>query len=102
MANTGQTLKQIDESLEKAQAAVAGLGTALFELDAEKERRTAELQDLSGSSRAAWDQTGLQLSVLWAWYQALAGVVEGISDRRKAPSPRPADLNEMSTLLSTA
>jgi chromosome segregation ATPase len=102
MANTGQTLKQIDESLEKAQAAVARLGTALFELDAEKERRTAELQDLTGSSRAAWDQTGLQLSVLWAWYQALTGVVEEISDRRQAPSPRPADLNEMSTLLSTA
>jgi hypothetical protein len=102
MANTGQTLKQIDESLEKAHAAVARLGTALFELDAEKERRTTELPELTGSSKTAWDQTGLQLSVLWAWYQALAGVVEGISDRRKAPALRLADANEMSALLSTA
>ena len=28
MANTGQTLKQIDESLEKAQAAVSKLGAS--------------------------------------------------------------------------
>jgi len=102
MANTGQTLKEIDESLERAQAAVARLGTALFELDAEKERRSADLPDLTGSTKAAWEQAGLQLSVLWAWYQALAGVVEAISDRRKATTLKAADLNEISNLLSTA
>jgi hypothetical protein len=102
MANTGPTLKQIDESLEKAQAAVARLGTALFELDAERERRSVDLPDLTGSTKAAWERAGLQLPVLWSWYQALAGVVEGISDRRKAPALRPTELKEISTLLSTA
>jgi hypothetical protein len=102
MANTGQTLKQIDESLEKAQAAVSKLGAALFELDAERERRSADLPLFTGSTEKAWKQTGSQLSVLWAWYQALSGVVEAISDRRKGPALRPADVTEIWALLSTA
>ncbi len=102
MPNARETLNRIDESLANAQAAVAKLGAALFELDTERERRRVDLPVLTGSTEAAWKQTGSQLSVLWAWYQALAGVVEGTSARRKEPALRPADLTEIWSTLSTA
>jgi hypothetical protein len=101
VANLDETRNRIDAALAQAQAEVAKLGTALFDLDSEKERRRAELPPLTGSSEAAWELTGSQLSVLWAWYQALAGMVETIADLRKAPGLGPADLNEIWTLLST-
>jgi hypothetical protein len=100
--NAALTLNRIDESLANAQAAVARLGAALFELDTERERRSVELPVLIGGTETAWKQTGSQLSVLWAWYRALAGVVEGISDRRKGPPLHPAELAEIWALLSTA
>ncbi|HUJ64923.1 MAG TPA: hypothetical protein VLX59_05275 [Acidimicrobiales bacterium] len=96
-----ETRNRIDEALAQAQAEVAKLGTALFDLDSEKERRRAELPPLTGSTEAAWNLTGSQLSVLWAWYQALAGMVEMIADQRKAPGLRQADLNGIWTLLCT-
>ena len=102
MADARETLNRINESLANAQAAVAKLGAALFELDTERERRSVDLPVLTGSTEAAWKQTGSQLSVLWAWYQALAGVVEGVANRLKGPPLRPADLNEIWALLSTA
>jgi hypothetical protein len=102
MAGSGESLAQIDAALADARAAVAKLGTALFELDAERERRAAHLPPLTGSSEAAWVRTGSQLSVLWAWYQALAREVEAIGDRRKASGLRPDDIAEIWRLLSTA
>ncbi len=102
MAGSGESVAQIDASLADAQAAVAKLGTALFELDAERERGGAHLPALTGSSEAAWVRTGSQLSVLWAWYQALAREVEAIGDRRKARGLRPDDIADIWRLLSTA
>jgi chromosome segregation ATPase len=101
MTNARETLERVDESLANAQSAVAKLGAALFELDTERERRNADLPALAGNTETAWKQTAPQLSVLWAWYQALAGVVEGISARRKGPTLRPADITEIWGLLST-
>jgi hypothetical protein len=101
VAASHTTLDEIDAALANAQAAVAKLGTALFELDAERERRRDQLPHLTGSSEAAWSNTGSQLSVLWAWYRCLASTVEAISDRRQATSLRAADLTEIWGLLTT-
>jgi hypothetical protein len=102
MSNARETLSRIDESLANAQAAVSKLGAALFELDAERERRSADLPLFTGLTEEAWKQTGSQLSVMWAWYQAVSGAVEAISERRKGSALRPADIAEIWALLSTA
>jgi hypothetical protein len=102
MSNARETLSRIDESLANAQAAVSKLGAALFELDAERERRSADLPLFTGLTEEAWKQTGSQLSVMWAWYQAVSGAVEAISERRKGSALRPADITEIWALLSTA
>jgi chromosome segregation ATPase len=101
VAASHETLAEIDAALVDAQGAVAKLGTALFELDAERDRRRGQLPHLTGSSEAAWEKTGTQLSVLWSWYRALRSTVEAISDRRKATSLRPANLTEIWGLLTT-
>ena len=102
MAGSGPSLDRIDEALAGAQAAVAKLGPALFELDAERERRRPDLPHLTGTSEAAWNASATQLSVLWSWYRTLASAIEGITDRRQATARRPADLLEIWELLSTA
>jgi hypothetical protein len=102
MSNARETPSRIDESLANAQAAVSKLGAALFELDAERERRSADLPLFTGLTEEAWKQTGSQLSVMWAWYQAVSGAVEAISERRKGSALRPADIAEIWALLSTA
>jgi hypothetical protein len=102
MSYARETLSRIDESLANAQAAVSKLGAALFELDAERERRSTDLPQFAGSTEEAWKQTGSQLSVLWTWYRSLSAVIEGITDRRNGPDLRPADVTEIWALLSTA
>jgi hypothetical protein len=79
------SLADVDAALGRAQTEVAGLGSRLFELDAERERRAAQADGLQGESAAAWQGALDQISVMWAWYQALSEAVGSIATRRQSP-----------------
>jgi hypothetical protein len=75
----------IDATLGRIQQDVGALGTRLFELDAERERRTSEVDGFVGQTKAAWQDAEDQVTVLWAWYRALSEAVGSIAVRRQAP-----------------
>jgi hypothetical protein len=81
------SLADIDAAIGQAQAEVAQLGGRLFELDAERERRATEADSLQGDSAVAWRGAIDQISVMWAWYQALSEAVNSIATSRQSSDP---------------
>jgi hypothetical protein len=81
------SLADVDAALGQAQADVAQLGARLFELDAERERNAAEADGLQGDSAVEWQGALDQISVMWAWYQALSEAVSSITARRQSLGP---------------
>jgi hypothetical protein len=81
------SLADVDAALGQVQTGVAQLGGRLFELDAERERRAAEADGLQGDSAAQWQGALDQISVMWAWYQALSEAVSSIVTRRQSSDP---------------
>jgi hypothetical protein len=74
----------VDAAIGRAQARVAELGGRLFEIDAECERLAAQADLLQGASAALWRTARDQVTVMWAWYQALTQTVASIAARRQS------------------
>jgi hypothetical protein len=76
------SLQDLDSAFADVRGSVAKLGSALFELDAERETRASGAVRFTGTTEARWSDVVEQISVLWAWYQAVSEVVAGIEARR--------------------
>jgi hypothetical protein len=79
------SLSNLDAVLGPAQTNVAQLGGRLFDLDAELERCAPTVDRLRGASATAWQGARDQVSVMWAWYQAVSQLVGSIAARRQSP-----------------
>jgi hypothetical protein len=101
MATPKVTHVDVDHALALAQARLAQLGPALLELDEDKRRRAPQAASLRDGSAASWATTDDQMSVLWAWFQALSEAVEEVAARRNAPRARDRDLAAVWADLST-
>jgi hypothetical protein len=84
------TCHELDVAISDVRAATTRLGAALFELDADCERRSPEALRFTGLSSARWSGVVAQVSALWSWYGALSEAVEAIKARRGESRPRQA------------
>ncbi len=94
------SVSDIDAALRQAQTATVRLGSRLFELDEECDRRAAEANGLRGVSATAWQSARDQITVLWTWYQALSTAVASLATRRQSPGFNRLDRHKADALWS--
>jgi hypothetical protein len=92
MSAEDPSLRQLDVALEEAGRVTARLGSALFELDAERERRAPEAVGFTGTSATRWSEVIGTLATLWAWYAAVSEALDGIRARRGSPRLRQPEI----------
>jgi hypothetical protein len=85
----------LDRTLASTKEAAGRLGSALFELDADRDRRASEARRLRGRSASRWVEAGDQIEVLWVWYRSLSEALDSLQTRRRAPRLRTATVAEL-------
>jgi hypothetical protein len=89
------TAADLDRTLDSTMNAVARLGSALFELDADRDRRAGGAARLRGTSAARWEEAGDHIQLLWMWYRSTYEALESLQNRRKAARLRASTLTEL-------
>jgi hypothetical protein len=94
MAPAKVTPAEFDRAMEDARGTATKFGTALYELDADRDRTTLEAERLRGCSAARWAEANDQIELLWICYHALIEALDAIQ-RRRDSSRRLVDLGPL-------
>jgi hypothetical protein len=89
------TAADLDRTLDSTKNAAARFGSALFELDADRDRRADQAARLRETSAARWVEAGDQIELLWVWYRSVSEALDSLQTRRKAARLRPTTVAEL-------
>ena len=92
---------EVDGALRDRAGEWADISAALVTLDTSAARKTLERTPLDGATREQWAEAAAASGALWECFQAYREVLDrarSVRDRR--PRPGPAELDELTALLS--
>ena len=96
MPETKLTAREVDQALDNAETALAKLGTALFELDAERERASLDAAGLTGTSKTRWAEAVKRLDAAWSLFQTASETIAfARTQRSRTGRPRQQDLADL-------
>lgn len=97
------SVEGVDHALHRRRAELERLSTDLLDLEAHSGHRLLHGAELTGETKRRWEATQAHIATLWWLFDAFRRTLERAEEiRARNPRPGPAELIELTTLLTGA